>query len=59
MQSVTDVIVFIFEWCRDTYLTFPLFSRSWSFSILSILLMPWIATIGIFVVKEIFSLAKD
>lgn len=58
MTDLSDVILFVFQWCSETYLPLHLFGRSWNFSILFILLLPVSISIVVFVVRSIMDLAR-
>lgn len=60
MSNIFDVIIFVFNWCKDTtFTTITLSGHSFEFTILGILLFPWYIALAVFVIKSIIRLAND
>lgn len=59
MNSIFDVIVYIFDWLRSTeFVPITINDYSVTFTLLEILLMPIVASLTIFVVKHILDLVN-
>lgn len=58
MGDLSDVILLVFNFCRDTAYPITLFGHLWQFTILDILLMPVIAGITIKIVTYIIDLVS-
>lgn len=59
MNSISDVILFIWDWLKVTNWHFALFGKEWDLSILTIILIPLFANFTIFIITHIIELVRD